>query len=48
MITLAYCITKKPGLTDEGFFHYWKKVHGPIGARVPSLRRLVQSHRTLS
>jgi uncharacterized protein (TIGR02118 family) len=45
MIKLVYCITKKPGLTDDEFFHYWKNVHGPIGARIPHLRRLVQSHR---
>lgn len=45
MIKLVYCITKKSGMTDEDFFHYWKHVHGPIGARIPGLRRLVQSHR---
>ncbi len=45
MIKLVYCITRKPGLTDEQFFHYWKNIHGPIGARIPGLRRLVQSHR---
>lgn len=45
MIKLVYCITKKSGLTDEEFFRYWKDVHGPIGARIPYLRRLVQSHR---
>jgi uncharacterized protein (TIGR02118 family) len=45
MVRLVYCITKKPGLTDEKFFRYWKNVHGPIGARIPRLRRLVQSHR---
>jgi uncharacterized protein (TIGR02118 family) len=45
MIKLVYCITKKPCLTDEEFFRYWKQVHGPIGARIPGLRRLVQSHR---
>lgn len=32
-------------MTDEQFFHYWKNIHGPIGARIPGLRRLVQSHR---
>jgi uncharacterized protein (TIGR02118 family) len=47
MIKLVYCITKKPGLTDEEFFRYWKDVHGPIGARIPHLRRLVQSHRRI-
>ena len=45
MIKLIYCITKKPGLTDEEFFHYWQNIHGPIGARIPHLRKLTQSHR---
>jgi len=45
MIKLVYCISKKPGLTDQEFFHYWERVHGPIGLRIPHLRRLVQSHR---
>ena len=45
MIKLVYCITKKPGLTDQEFFSYWKNIHGPIGARIQGLRRLVQSHR---
>jgi uncharacterized protein (TIGR02118 family) len=45
MLKLTYCITKKPGLTDDEFFDYWKNIHGPIGARIPRLRRLVQSHR---
>jgi uncharacterized protein (TIGR02118 family) len=45
MIKVVYCITKKPGMTDEEFFDYWTSVHGPIGARIPGLRKLVQSHR---
>ncbi len=45
MLKLIYCITKKPGLTDDEFFDYWKTIHGPIGARIPRLRRLVQSYR---
>ncbi|MGB7602526.1 MAG: EthD domain-containing protein [Candidatus Sulfotelmatobacter sp.] len=49
MIKLVYCITKKPGLTDKEFFHYWQNIHGPMGARIPHLRKLTQSHRlTLS
>jgi len=47
MVKLVYCITKKAGMTDEEFFRYWKEIHGPIGARIPGLRRLVQSHRTV-
>ena len=45
MIKLVYCVTKKAGITDQEFFHYWKHIHGPIGARIPGLRKLVQSHR---
>jgi uncharacterized protein (TIGR02118 family) len=45
MIKLVYCISKKAGLTDGEFFRYWENVHGPIGARIPRLRKLVQSHR---
>ena len=45
MIKLVYCINKKSDLTDEEFFHYWERVHGPIGLRIPHLRRLVQNHR---
>lgn len=45
MIKLVYCITKKPELSDEEFFRYWKNIHGPIGAKIPRLRKLVQSPR---
>jgi uncharacterized protein (TIGR02118 family) len=47
MIKLVYCITKKRGMSDEDFFRYWKDIHGPIGARIPRLRRLVQSRRVV-
>jgi len=47
MIKLVYCFSKKAGLTDEEFFRYWENVHGPIGARIPRLRKLVQSRRIL-
>jgi uncharacterized protein (TIGR02118 family) len=45
MVKLVYCITKKAGWTDEEFFRYWKDVHGPLGVRIPGLRKLVQSRR---
>ena len=44
MVKIIYCITKKPGLSDAEFHRYWKDVHGPIAARIPSVRRYVQSH----
>ena len=45
MVKVVYCITKKAGLTEEQFFRYWTEVHGPLGARIPRLRKLVQSRR---
>jgi uncharacterized protein (TIGR02118 family) len=45
VIKVVYCITKKPGMSDDEFFHYWKEVHGPLGSRIPGLRKLVQSRR---
>ena len=47
MVKVVYCISKKPELTDRQFYDYWKNVHGPIGARIPGLRKFVQSHRLL-
>src|SRR5262245_31709441 len=44
VVKLVYCITKKPELSYEAFFHYWKEIHGHIGAKIPGLRKLVQSH----
>jgi len=37
-------VTRKPGLELEKFQRYWREVHGPIGARIPMIRRYVQSH----
>lgn len=45
MIKLVYCISRRRGITLEEFSRYWREVHGPIGRRIPGLRRLVQSHR---
>lgn len=45
MIKLVYCFKKKADLSDQEFFEYWKNVHAPIGARIPGVRRFVQSRR---
>jgi uncharacterized protein (TIGR02118 family) len=47
VIKLVYCITRRPGMSIEEFSRYWHDVHGPIGRRIPGLRRLVQSHPVL-
>jgi uncharacterized protein (TIGR02118 family) len=38
------CVTRKPGIAVDEFQRYWREVHGPIAARIPVLRRYVQSH----
>jgi uncharacterized protein (TIGR02118 family) len=44
VVKLVYCISRKPGLTRDEFVRYWADVHGPLGARIPGLRKLVQSY----
>jgi uncharacterized protein (TIGR02118 family) len=44
MVKLIYCISKKPDMSVEEFQRYWREVHAPIAARIPGLRRYVQSH----
>ena len=44
MIKLVYCITRRPDLSHAKFSRYWRDVHAPIGAKIPGLRKLVQSH----
>jgi len=43
MIKVVYCFRKRAGISDEDFDRYWRDVHGQLGARIPGLRRLVQS-----
>jgi uncharacterized protein (TIGR02118 family) len=43
MVKVVYCICRKRTLTRDEFVRYWAEVHGPIGARIPGLRKLVQS-----
>jgi uncharacterized protein (TIGR02118 family) len=44
MIKLVYCITRRPGMSQADFSDYFENVHGPIGRRIPGLRRLVQNY----
>jgi uncharacterized protein (TIGR02118 family) len=43
MIKVIYCFRRRPDMDDAAFNEYWQHVHGPIGAQIPGLRRLVQS-----
>ena len=44
MIKLVYLVARRPGLAEADFVRYWRDVHAPLGARIPGVRRLVQSH----
>ncbi|MGH7713198.1 MAG: EthD domain-containing protein [Gemmatimonadaceae bacterium] len=44
VVKVVYCICRKPGISRQEFIRYWADVHGPIGARIPGLRRFVQSY----
>ena len=43
MVKLVYCFARAPHLSHHEFSEYWEKMHGPIGAQIPGLRKLVQS-----
>lgn len=37
-------VTRKPGLAVPDFQRYWREIHGPLAAKIPMIRRYVQSH----
>lgn len=37
-------VTRRPGMASEPFFRYWRDVHGPLGATIPSILRYEQNH----
>ncbi|HKA62147.1 MAG TPA: EthD domain-containing protein [Methylomirabilota bacterium] len=37
-------VTRKPGLAVNDFQRYWREIHGPLAAKIPMIRRYVQSH----
>jgi uncharacterized protein (TIGR02118 family) len=37
-------VTRKSGLAAPDFQRYWKEIHGPLAAKIPMIRRYVQSH----
>jgi uncharacterized protein (TIGR02118 family) len=43
MIKLIYCFRKRSDMTGDEFDRYWRDVHAALGARIPGLRRFVQS-----
>lgn len=41
-------VRRRPGMPVEAFQRYWREVHGPLGAAIPTARRYVQSHTRLA
>lgn len=37
-------LTRRPGHSVDEFQRYWREIHGPLAAGIPSLRRYIQSH----
>lgn len=46
MIVRMGLLTRRPGTSEASFREHWRKVHGPLAARLPGLRRYVQNHVT--
>ena len=44
MVKALFIMVRKPDMSSEEFHAYWKDVHGPIAAKVPGLKKYVQSH----
>lgn len=44
MVKMLIFFKRKPGMPVEAFQHHWRTVHADIIARLPGVRRYVQSH----
>lgn len=48
MVKAIYCLKRKPGLSPEAFFEYWRTTHAALVKKIPGLLRYVQCHTLLS
>jgi len=44
MIKRMGLLKRKPQFTNEQFRRHWLEIHGPLGQKVPGVRRYVQHH----
>ena len=45
MIKVIVIVKRKPGISREEFYKYWKEVHGPLVSRhIPYMKKYVQNH----
>src|SRR4051812_3620078 len=47
MAKIVTLLKRRPGLSPAEFQLHWREAHGPLLARLPGLRRYVQSHALL-
>lgn len=44
MIKMIFLVHRRPELTREDFQRLWRETSGPIGSKIPGLRKYVQHH----
>jgi uncharacterized protein (TIGR02118 family) len=44
MTKLVVLLTRRADLSRDEFRRYWREVHGPLGAKMPGVRKYVQNH----
>jgi uncharacterized protein (TIGR02118 family) len=44
MIKRFVVLRRKPTMSVAEFRHYWEKVHGPLIAKIPGIRKYTQYH----
>lgn len=45
MIKIISIVYKKPDISAENFYQYWKDIHGPLVAQtLPGMKKYVQNH----
>jgi len=45
LIKVINVVKRKPGISREEFYKYWKNVHGPLVAKhIPGMRKYIQNH----
>ncbi len=43
-VKLISFLTRKAGIEVAPFQKYWREIHGPLAAKIPQVRRYIQSH----
>ncbi len=44
MVKMISFLVRLPSIKPKEFHRYWRETHGPLAARLPQMRRYVQSH----